>query len=139
MGEIKILFHDWLFDFSKKMSASTNEIVVTVEGPVFLQNPKVSADISRSIYAVEIACIELFSPCFEYQNTTWKKHVLGNGSCSKEDILKFSQIKWGRETFKVQDHADAACIALHQLLLLSIDDKTKGVKPDGKKHKNHNK
>ena len=101
--------------------------VVAVEGPVYSLNIKTTTDIHRNIVAVELAACEAGIPVFQYDNRTWKRMVLGNGKASKEDIAKFFDVRWkDDDTFKsvsCQDEKDAACIALHQYLLMSKGNK----------------
>ena len=119
MWELKNLFEDWLIDFSNNNDVNVDDMVVTVEGSIMLQNPKTSFDIAKTINGIEMACCSIAAPCFEIQTTSWKKMVIGNGACKKEDIMKFAQTKWGKKVFSEQDYADAACIALHQFMLMS--------------------
>lgn len=119
MWEIKNQFEDWLLKFSEDYNINTDDIIVIIEGPIFLQNVKTSFEIAKTINGIEIACMDNGSKCFEIQNTVWKKAIIGNGACSKEDILKFAQTKWKKHKFNEQDYADAACIALHMYLLMS--------------------
>ncbi len=118
MFELKRQFEDWLLAFSIKKDINIDDAIVTVEGPIMLQNVKTSFDIARSVNGVEMACCELDGKCFEVQNTTWKKSILGNGKSTKADIMKFAETKWGKKLFIEQDHADAACLALHNYILL---------------------
>ena len=97
------------------------ETVVAVEGPIYSGNVKTTTDIHRNIVLVELAASECGIPSFQYDNRTWKKHVIGSGKASKDDIAKFFDVRWKDsecfDSISCQDEKDSACIALHQYLL----------------------
>ena len=100
-----------------------DDIIVSVEGPVYSKNIKTTTDIHRNIVISELAASECNIPSFQYDNRTWKKNVLGNGKASKDDISKFFDVRWkDSECFNsvyFQDEKDATLIALHQYLLMN--------------------
>ena len=129
----KIILMDKCVDTSKDIEARFNSVctqfsdyiintpdlfigsLATIENPVMIQNVKATISITNVIAGVKR---ELFRNNISYwavDNKSWKKDVLANGSASKEEILKFAEIKWGK-VFTEQDYADAACIALWGLI-----------------------
>ena len=109
---------DWLIDFIDAHEITAEDITLAIEEPLYLNNIKVSFALDRSVVACEIAALNVGVNCFSYANTTWKKSILGRGNASKEDIAKFAETKWKKHPFGVQDFMDAACLGLHQHLLL---------------------
>jgi Holliday junction resolvasome RuvABC endonuclease subunit len=126
MGDLSDQFESWLVDFSIEQNVLIDdEVVLCIEGPIYLQNIKTSFSIAQTVYGIELAAYRTQVPCFEVPPTSWKKMVLGNGAAKKEDILKFAETKWGKGKFKEQDYADAACIAHHQYMLIQTGNESK--------------
>lgn len=83
---------------------------VAIEKPLYFRNPHSTISISEVVGAVK-EVLELGSILYKVvDNKTWKKEVVGTGSASKEDILKYANGYFNTE-FEEQDWADAACIA----------------------------
>ena len=118
-------FFNYLRDFFGGLKEKWGEdnIVVSIEGPIYMQNIKTTTDIHRNIVVTELAASECGIPSFQYDNRTWKKGVIGNGKASKDDISKFFDVRWKdsecSSSVLSQDEKDASCIALHQYILMS--------------------
>tara|TARA_R100001377_G_scaffold74226_1_gene50426 strand:+ start:676 stop:993 length:318 start_codon:yes stop_codon:yes gene_type:complete len=83
---------------------------VAIEKPLYFRNPHSTISISEVVGAVK-EILELAGiPYKVVDNKTWKKEVVGTGSASKDDILKYANEYFYSE-FEEQDWADAACIA----------------------------
>jgi|TARA_B100000900_G_scaffold402567_1_gene408567 Holliday junction resolvasome RuvABC endonuclease subunit len=85
-----------------------------IEEPIFAQNRNVVRTLSEVVGAVWGTLCLSDIPTALVDNGTWKKHILGSGKATKDDILKYAIEKWGDE-FPEQDYADAACIALYSV------------------------
>ena len=100
-------------DNNADMFANTTAVI---ENPVMIQNVKATITIAIVISGVKR---ELYKHNIAYwgiDNKSWKKDVLGNGAAQKEEIMRFSEMKWGKGNFTEQDYADASCIALWGVL-----------------------
>ncbi len=118
--ELKNLFEDFIIDFLDINDITAQDIIVAVENPIYLNNIRTSFDIARTVFVgVETACSDVVITCFGVDNTVWKKAILFNGRANKEDIAKFAHVKWADIHFSAQDFMDAACIALHQYILMT--------------------
>ena len=84
---------------------------VAIEAPFIFQIPKTSMQIAAVVYTARFICFLHGLECVPIQNKSWKKYVLERGNASKADIFAYANIMW-ENSFKEQDHADAACIAL---------------------------
>ena len=116
--QMMLAVEDWLIEFINTQEITAEEITLAIEEPLYLYNIKVSFALDRSVIACEMAALNVGVHCFSYANTTWKKAILGRGNASKEDISKWAEVKWKKHSFGVQDFKDAACLALHQHILL---------------------
>ena len=100
-------------DIAKGLGVLPNLVkgaTVAIEKPLYFRNPHSTISISEVVGAVK-EVLELGSIFYKVvDNKTWKKEVVGTGSASKEDILKYANGYFNTE-FEEQDWADAACIA----------------------------
>jgi len=126
---------DYLIDFIDEQEITAEDVTLAIEEPLYLNNIKVSFALDRSVVVCEIAALNVGVNCFSYANTTWKKSILGRGNASKEDIAKFAEAKWKKYPFGVQDFKDAACLGLHQHILLNGTVNVSTVKAEPKKKK----
>jgi Holliday junction resolvasome RuvABC endonuclease subunit len=126
---------DWLIAFIDAQEITADDVTLAIEEPLYLNNIKVSFALDRSVVVCEIAALNVGVHCFSYANTTWKKSILGRGNASKEDIAKFAETKWKKHPFEIQDFKDAACLALHQYILLNGTINVIPVKVEPKKKK----
>ena len=97
------------------------EYIASIENPIYVNNMKATVSITNVIAGVKRALHTVGIEDFPVDNKSWKKAVLGNGSSSKEEILKFAESRWGKE-FKEQDWADAACVSLWLYMRMNIPD-----------------
>ena len=104
-------FPEILIGFSEELSRITLMKIAAVEAAIFIQNPKSTIAIANVVGAVWGFLLSVGVSTTLVENTRWKKHVLGKGNASKDDIKKYAIEKWG-DRFPEQDYADAACIAL---------------------------
>ena len=98
-------------EFIKSEPGIFDDAICIIENPVFVQNVRSTSLITHTIAGVKV---KLFEQNFKFWGVDvrhWKAQILGNGNSTKEEIMRFSSIKWG-DVFKEQDWADAACIAL---------------------------
>jgi len=102
-------------DYITKQSDLFLDSMATIENPVMIQNVKATIMITNVIAGVKRELFRNDIPYWAIDNKSWKKDVLGNGAASKEEILKFAEMKWGK-VFTEQDYADSACIALWGLV-----------------------
>lgn len=89
--------------------------LVCVEDSLYIQNPWTTRTITAIVYSIIYFLHHYDIECSPVMNKVWKKTVVGNGNCKKDDIIKYARNKWDKEDFDEQDYADAACIALHGL------------------------
>ena len=104
-------FPEILIGFSEELSRITLTKIAAVEAAIFIQNPKSTIAIANVVGAVWGFLLSAGVSTTLVENTRWKKHVLGKGNASKDDIKQYAVEKWGNH-FPEQDYADAACIAL---------------------------
>jgi len=104
-------FPEILIGFSEELSRITLTKIAAVEAAIFIQNPKSTIAIANVVGAVWGFLLSAGVSTILVENTRWKKHVLGKGNASKDDIKQYAVEKWG-DYFPEQDYADAACIAL---------------------------
>ena len=100
--------HEGLEDF-------TDANLICIEESLYVQNPWSTRTITAIIYSIIYFAHKYDVKCTTVNNRSWKKDVVGKGTCQKSDILKYSKAKWKKDTFDEQDYADAACIALYGL------------------------
>ena len=93
----------------------TNANLICIEESLYVQNPWSTRTITAIIYSIIYFAHNYDIKCTTVNNSTWKKNIVGKGTCKKSDILKYSEGKWEKDSFDEQDYADAACIALHGL------------------------
>ena len=94
-----------------KIKLTYPDLMVAIEAPIFIQNPRTTIQLSAVIYTAFFLCNMVGLETKFIENTKWKKYVLEKGNVSKQQIAEFAQIFW-KADFKEQDWADAACIAL---------------------------
>ena len=99
------------FEDLGKIKKRYSNLVVAVEAPIFIQNPRTTIQLSAVIYTVFFLCHLAGLRTVLIENTKWKKYVLEKGNVSKKQIADFAQVFW-KADFKEQDWADAACVAL---------------------------
>jgi Holliday junction resolvasome RuvABC endonuclease subunit len=116
--QMMLAVEDCLIEFLDTQEITADDVTLAIEEPLYLNNIKVSFALDRSVIACEMGALNVGVHCFSYANTTWKKSILGRGNASKEDIAKWAEVKWKKHSFGVQDFKDAACLALHQHILL---------------------
>ena len=85
----------------------------TIENPIVVQNVKASFLIANVINAVKIRLYDAGIDFWGLDNKVWKRGCLGNGGASKDEILRFAEIKWGKGIFSEQDFADSALIGFY--------------------------
>jgi Holliday junction resolvasome RuvABC endonuclease subunit len=88
---------------------------VYIEEPIYIQNFKTTKAISETVGNCKSIC-RLNKIEFEtVPNKTWKKEIIGNGNCSKDDIKKFMIDVGLLEDDHEQDMYDSCGIALYGL------------------------
>lgn len=86
---------------------------IYIEESIYVSNFKTSRALSESIANVKLLC-RLHQIKFEMvQNTSWKKEIIGNGKCSKEDIKNFIVKKFPQLEEDRQDVFDSCGIAMY--------------------------
>ena len=84
-----------------------------IEEPIYIQNFKTTKAIAESVGNCKSLC-RIHKIAFEtVPNKTWKKEIIGNGNCSKEDTKKFIEKKDPRFIGRKEDCYDAYGIALY--------------------------
>ena len=109
--EFDARFIEISLQFAKDLSKIKVMTNAAVESAIFIQNPKSTMEIASVVGGVRLACATNKIECLSVDNRHWKKYVLGRGNAIKADIFAYANIMW-ENSFKEQDHADAACIAL---------------------------
>ena len=86
---------------------------VYIEEPIYIQNFKTTKAISESVGNCKSLC-RIHKIAFEtVPNKTWKKEIVGNGNCSKEDTKKFVEKKYPKIVDRQEDVYDSIGIALY--------------------------
>ena len=86
---------------------------VYIEEPIYIQNFKTTKAISETVGNCKSLC-RIHKIAFEtVPNKTWKKEIIGNGNCSKEDIKEFIIKKYPKMKYKEQDVYDSFGLALY--------------------------
>lgn len=109
MCEIADAFRTDLYVFDHHVNDPARDIIIVTEGPIYVQNVKVTLKIARSVFGIQTTGWP--EQHFTIDNKAWKKDILGNGNATKDDIKQFAMAKWAQKLDK-QDFCDAACIAL---------------------------
>lgn len=106
-----------MYKETKKLLKEHKPKAVFIEGAIYLKNVKTTLMIARVIDMVIANCIDQGLYYQVVDNKVWKKHVLGNGNATKEQIMNFAKTKW-EINFSTQDLADSASIALHGFIIM---------------------
>lgn len=85
---------------------------IFIEESIFCQNFLTSKAITEVLANCKLLCKLNLVPFEMVQNKTWKKHIIGNGNATKEDIKKFVVKKYPQLEKEPQDIADALCICM---------------------------
>jgi len=85
---------------------------VFIEESIFVQNFKTSKAITEVIGNIKWICNGRKVPFETVQNRVWKKKVIGNGGCSKEDIAEFVKKKFPKVKDEPQDVFDCVGVGL---------------------------
>ena len=109
------IFSERLVEIFDKFQTEISKINIrktAIEKAIYIQNAKATIQIASVVTAIQLSCHKQNISCELVDNKTWKKHILGKGNSSKQDIMEYAISKWGN-IFTEQDYADAACIALY--------------------------
>ena len=102
-----------LYDEVEKLLILWSPDKVFIESPIYIQNFLTTQAISETVGNCKSIC-RIHKIAFEtVPNKTWKKEIIGNGNCSKEDTKKYiidKYPKFGKD--KEQDVYDALGICL---------------------------
>ncbi len=102
-----------LYDEVEKLLIKWSPDKVYIEEPIYVQNFKATKAISESVGNCKSLC-RIHRIAFEtVHNKTWKKEIIGNGNCSKEDIKQYIIKKYPDKKNMEQDVYDAFGIALY--------------------------
>ena len=99
-------------EFDKLVIKGLKPDKIFIEEAIYIQNFKTSKSISESIGNCKLLCRLNTIPFQMVPNKTWKKHIVGNGNATKEDIKNFIVKQHPELCDEPQDIFDAFCIAL---------------------------
>jgi len=101
-----------LYDEMEKLLIRWAPDIVFIEAPIYIQNFKTTQSISEAVGNCKSLC-RRYKILYEVvPNKTWKKEIIGNGNCTKEDTRKFIEKKYAGFIDKEQDCYDAFGLCL---------------------------
>jgi crossover junction endodeoxyribonuclease RuvC len=102
-----------LYDEIDKLLIKWSPDKAYIEEPIYIQNFKTTKAISETVGNCKSIC-RLHKIAYEtVPNKTWKKEIVGNGNCSKEDTKKFIEKHEPMFVGRKEDCYDAYGIALY--------------------------
>jgi len=86
--------------------------IVFIEDSMYSQNYNTSRLIAETVGNCKLFCRLQTVPVYTVANKSWKKEIIGNGNCSKDDIKEFIIKKYKVLKDSPQDVLDATGVAL---------------------------